>query len=226
MLQLLRQSMIRSWLTCPAEYYQRYELGIEQPFTPALELGTHYHKEVERYHLGKPYDEQLIAPYTEVVQPITGELIEHSFTYIPIHPVFGTKLDIPFTGTIDRVNPSMALTDFKTSSSSWSQTKADKALPDLTGWYPETSGLQATAYCMYWWQEHGEVLPFDFVVLRKDRKKNGDIYPVKTIRTTRSIDNFAMFFDLCEQIITDIQNETEWLCTCINQTHVLEETIK
>jgi hypothetical protein len=222
MLPSLRQSTIRSWLTCRAEFYEKFVLGLPQEFIPVLELGTHYHKEVENYHRGQPYDAALIASYVEAVKPVPGELIEYEFSYIPRHPIFGTELDIPFTGTIDRVNPGEALRDFKTSSSSWSQTKADKALPDLSGWYPDTSGLQATAYCMYWWQEHGELLPFDFVVLRKDTKKDGSIYPVKSVRTVRTVEQFAQFFDLCQQVITDIQTETAWACTCINQRHSLK----
>lgn len=219
MIKQLRQSSLKSFLTCPAQFYERYVLELPEVFSPVLDLGTHYHKEVERYHLGQDHDQKLIEPYIQAVKPVEGELIEHQFEYVMKHPILGTELDIPFTGTIDRVVPNEFLADLKTSSTSWSQTKADKTMPDFSGWFPEMSGLQATAYCYYWWQEHGELLPFDFVIFRKDIKKNGDKYPVKSVRTYRTLEDFAHFYDLCEKVIYDIKHEKDWSCQCQNQEH-------
>lgn len=221
MIETLRQSSLRAWLTCPAEFYEKYILGLADEFNPVLELGTHYHSEVESYHLGRPYDDKLIGVYTEVIKPEPGELVEHSFEFTPLHPIFETALDIPFTGTIDLAIPGKRLQDLKTSSTSWSQTKADKAMPDLSGWYPELSGVQATAYLSYWHQEHGELLPFDFAVIRKDIRKNGQPYPLKLIRTERTLSDFARFHDLCQKVISDIRRERDFTCICRDQKHKL-----
>lgn len=209
-MEALRQSSVKTWLQCRALFYGRYILGLDLDSTdPNLEYGTLFHQNVERYHLGGPYDAELIAAYTEQV-PVNGhahrQWLELPFNFCPRHPVTGQELDIPFTGTIDRVVEHISLYDLKTSRTSWSQKRADE-------------DIQATAYAYYWWQEKGELLPFTFVIVRKDWKPTSRFAPLQMVTTTRTEADFAQFFNLLCTIGREIKSESRYPCSCRDGQH-------
>lgn len=201
----LRQSSIKCWEKCRAQYFAQYILGINLgEYEPALFNGTMVHAEIEKYHLGKMYDETIVAPYAEVIKPVVGEFVEERFEFVPDH--LGEKLPVPVTGIIDRVMPGEALYDLKTSSTSWSQRRADE-------------DLQATLYLYYWYQEHSELLPFTFVIYRKDWKPTSRFDQIQTVTTTRSVKDFDRLWLHMYKTLEDISNEEEWSCACKNQEH-------
>lgn len=205
MLKALSVSKLRCWLTCPADFYDKYILGIEE-YNPDFDFGSRYHKAVEVYHLtGETID--LIKAYTDIVPRDHVVEVEKPFEAILRHPETLEPLPLPFRGIIDAVGVSGALIDLKTSEKSWSQRKADE-------------DLQATAYLYYWWQEHGELPEFNFVVARKHPTPR--IKPLDILTTKRTIQDFANFWLLANKTIKDIQAEETWACRCYNQAHTLE----
>lgn len=220
----LRQSQIKCWLTCRAQYYAQYILGINLgEGDPNMDFGTFVHKQVENYHLGLDYDDHYLAPYMEVYQPEDFTRVELAFKFTPVLPELYNRHNLPavFTGVIDRYWKQDGLHDLKTSQSSYSQTKVDAPLGISSSFGYDGTGLQATAYCYYWWQNRGTLVPFTFDVLRKDTKKNGQAYPLQRVTTTRTVEDFKNFWLLCNTIINDISDETEWACTCKSQVHAV-----
>ena len=197
----LRQSSIRAWEYCPAKYRATYELGLNLgEYDPNLMYGTMVHKMVEEYHLtglGNP----LIDRYTGEYQSRDFVYVEHSFSWDM--PLTG----ITFTGTIDRIREH-DLRDFKTSKVSYSQRRVDE-------------DIQATAYLAYWYDKTGDIVPFGFDVLRKDKRANGAEFPLQVLATTRTREQLKMFELYCEQIAEAISRETEFRCTCRTQEHAV-----
>lgn len=198
---VLRQSSIKCWEYCPAKYRAEYILGLNLgEFDPNLMYGTSVHKLVERYHLKGELAPE-IQRYTDVYPREDYRLIEQGFSQpMPL-------ADATFTGTIDRVRKD-DLRDLKTSKVSYSQNKVD-------------NDIQATSYLWYWWRKTGEIVPFGFDVLRKDKRANGEEFPLQVITTTRTKDQLIDFEYYCAKIVNDISNETEFRCLCRNQEHAI-----
>lgn len=228
--EYLRQSQIKAWLNCPAQYYAQYVLGINLgEHDPNMEYGTYIHKQVEEYHLGHEYDATDLGPYLEVYSPDDFTRVELAFSFTPHLPGSLTGRDnLPayFTGIIDRYWKEDGLHDFKTSQSSYSQNKIDAPLGISTSFGYDGTGLQATAYCYYWWQNRGTLVPFTFDVLRKDRKKKGERYPLQRVTTTRTVEDFKNFWLLCNKLINDISNEEVWPCNCRSRAHAVWSNAK
>lgn len=202
----LRQSSIKAWLDCPARYYASYVLGLDTGSgDPNLTFGTHFHAEVENYHLGKPYDKELLAGYTAQYPIVPGEQVERAFHVMLKHPKTGEELAVPFTGIVDRLTTTEII-DYKTSSVSWSQNRAD-------------ADVQATAYLYWYWQTYGALLPFRFIVYRKDKPHWDAERRVQSITTARIVEDFTAFWLMCNKIIKDIEREERWPCYCRNHEH-------
>lgn len=221
----LRQSSLNAWITCRAKYYGQYVLGLRLgDGDPNLEFGTMLHKQVEHYHQGKPYDVELLKPYTDEFPAVPeDDQCEVPFSVPLIHPGSGQSLPWILTGTIDRINALSGLYDLKTTRYSISQAAIDNP---LVGY-----GLQATTYLYAAWTDQwrlgaGEIKlvdlqpkPMSFIIWRKDLRANGERFPVKTITTTRNFADFADFWELCRRVIAQIEQETVFPCSCRNQEH-------
>lgn len=222
MIASLRYSSLRTYLECPGKFYEQYILGLES-WIPELEYGTMLHAEVEKYHKGEEYSDT-IEPYAEW-HKATGEphgRIEAQFLVPLAHPLSGEDLPVPLSGTMDRITDKR-IYDFKTSSKSWSQSKADAPLGKPDFWGTDYSGMQATAYCYAHWLETGEILPFSYVIFRKDTRANGKPYPVKTVDTTRTLEDFTRFWHICADAIAEILTRTDWPCACATKEHLIME---
>jgi hypothetical protein len=164
------------------------------------------HKQVENYHLGEEYDQEIVAPYAAVV-PVNDNntQVEVSFKFTPVYNDEPLRAEV--TGIIDRMDDT-GLYDLKTSSVSWSQKRADE-------------DLQATMYCYYAYQTYGKLLPFTFVVYRKDWKPTSRFDQIQFVTTTRTPSDFDRLWLLMNKAINDIQAETEWPCHCRNLEHAV-----
>lgn len=189
----LRQSSIKTWLKCPRDYYEKYILELPQAFDINLDFGHRVHAAIENYHKGQPYEAELIKDYTEAYAPDDINESERQFALI-------VTSDIVLTGTIDGINH-QELRDFKTSASSWSQRRADE-------------DLQATAYTWAWYQMTGKLLPFSFIILRKDWLPTSRFKPVQVVTTSRTLDQLRDFELLCQKVAGEIEQEYLWECKC------------
>ena len=215
----LRQSMIKQWYYCKAAYYASYILGVPLGLGEiALDYGTAFHKEVENYHNGQPYDKELLAGYTAVV-PIKAQ-VEVSFEFRPRYK--GDEFPVLLTGTIDRISD-IELSDFKTSSVSYSQAKVDAPLGIQSSWGFDGTGLQATMYLYYWWHTTGKLLPFSFIVYRKDKPNWEPARRIQIVTTTRTLEDFDNFWLFAFKTWEDIQLERDFKCSCKNKEHLIWE---
>lgn len=198
---ILRQSLIRCWEYCPAKYRATYILGLNLgEFDPNLMYGTGVHTLVERYHLKGELTPE-IKRYTDVYAAKDYLQIERAFSwYMPL-------AEVDFTGTIDRVAED-GLHDLKTSKVSYSQNKVD-------------NDIQATAYLAYKHYESNMIVPFTFDILRKDKRANGQEFPLQVITTTRTEAQLIDFQYYCAKVVADIEAETEFRCLCRNQEHAI-----
>lgn len=214
----LRQSSIRSWLKCRAEYFGQYVLGLDLYYAdPALDFGTHFHTQVENYHLGKPYDQGLIAPYVAQYEQADFEAIEEPFSFVPVNPSTGEALRASITGRVDR-RTKTAMHDVKTSRTSYSQAKVDAVTGSQGLWYDGT-GLQPTIYLWQHWQTHGELLPFIFDVYRKDKPQWEPERRLQVITTQRTVDDFERCWLMLNKVIAEIEAETVYPCSCRDEAH-------
>lgn len=205
-MEVLRQSSLKTWQTCRAAFYAEYILGLNLGLgDPNLDFGTYIHLQAENYHKGLPYNAEALAEYISAVPANEADEVERRFEFVPVRPTTGEKLPWNFTGTIDRVYQGQ-LFDLKTSRSSWSQRRADE-------------DLQATAYSYYWWQTYDDIPDFSFTVLRKDKRSNGGRFPLQTVTTHRTLEDFDRFWLFCYATINNIKRETIWPCTCRDQAH-------
>lgn len=206
MTEILTQSQIKTYLECKAKFYNDCVLGLSL-WVPAFEQGTDYHAAVEAYHLHGTTDER-IQPYMDAVAQKDYLSIERPFKMRLAHPESGELLPVYLAGRIDRIAAD-GVHDFKTSSVSWSQARADK-------------DIQATIYLYAMWQSTGELQPFHFDILRKDRRANGEAYPCKAVTTLRDTWHFKSLWLLVQKIVRDMDNETDWSCACPGRIHELE----
>jgi hypothetical protein len=202
----LSQSAIKCWDTCPAKYYAQYVLGVNLGQGDVhMDWGTAFHKEVESYHLGTRYNEELISSYVAQYPRLDGDAVEVGFEFTPRLPATDEALPVTLTGIIDRLSWN-EIRDLKTSSVSWSQRRADE-------------DIQATLYCYFIWQELGELLPFTFMIYRKDWKPTSRFSQIQEVTTTRTVEDFKSFWLMTNKVILDIQSESVFPCTCRNEEH-------
>lgn len=132
----LRQSMVNTYLQCPARFYAIYEEGKEDPGSKFTEMGTAVHAVLEAYYKGEfqrddlteafdywwtKYGPNDFKDYQECL-----DMIRRYFDRNPEDPeVIATELDfnvtvngIPLSGTIDRIDRiderTIRLVDYKT----------------------------------------------------------------------------------------------------------------
>lgn len=132
----LRQSMVNTYLQCPARFYAIYEEGKEEPKNKFTEMGTAVHAVLEAYYKGEFKREDLnqafdywwtkygpndFKDYQECL-----DMIRRYFERNPDDPdVIAVELDfnvtvngVPISGTIDRIDRiderTIRLVDYKT----------------------------------------------------------------------------------------------------------------
>lgn len=132
----LRQSMVNTYLQCPARFYAIYEEGKEEPKNKFTEMGTAVHAVLEAYYKGEFKREDLnqafdywwtkygpndFKDYQECL-----DMVRRYFERNPEDPdVIAVELDfnvtvngVPISGTIDRVDRiderTIRLVDYKT----------------------------------------------------------------------------------------------------------------
>jgi len=212
-------SKLNTWEFCRGAFYEQYILGLNV-YNPDFDFGKRYHKEVERYHLGEPYDAEFISHYTgtcdctdKLSHPsypanYFGEPAQVEIKYIHTftHPMTRKELRLPFSMILDGIRDE-DLDDLKTSKIAWNQNMVD-------------ANKQATVYTYAYWQKFGEIRPFKFNVVRKN--PGPKTKPIDEWTTIRTVEDFANFFDEAERVIYDIQSATEYPCTCRNQAHALK----
>lgn len=205
----LRQSSIKAWLQCRAQYYAQYILNIPLGLGDIhLSFGSQYHLEVEHYHRGEDYNAELIAGYISHFEP-EGEP-EVPFTF---------KIgDVRFQGIVDLLLPEETR-DLKTSSSSYSQSKVDHVLGTRSPWGYDGTGLQATAYTYWRYINEGSILPFTFVIYRKDKPLWPAERRIQWVSTYRSERDMKIFEQFVINIAGEIEQETAFTCTCANKEH-------
>lgn len=205
MLKYLRQSMLSVYEYCPALFYQEYILELK-PYQPHFDFGTQLHSAIENYHRGKSYNPLLVQDYSVRFPVDFFDELEVPFETQFKHPFTGETLIMPVRGRMDAIRRSDGLYDFKSSKSSWSQAKADNS-------------VQATTYLYHHWQETGELVPFYFVVIRKDRERARK--PIDVLTTHRTVDDFAALWLRYFKLATDIEQRLEWRCRCRYAQHEL-----
>lgn len=205
----LRQSSIKSWLYCRAQYYAQYVLGVPLGLGNLnLEFGTMFHSEVENYHRGKAYNEDLISGYIKHYEPVGDPEVSFEF-----------KIDdIRFTGMVDLMLPDETR-DLKTSSTSYSQTKIDHVLGATTTFGYDGTGLQATAYTYWRYLQEGNIYPFTFVIYRKDKPLWTPERRIQQVTTTRTEQDMHIFEQFVRNIASQIEQETEYICSCNDKEH-------
>jgi hypothetical protein len=245
MLKAISQSKLKGWEYCRAGFYMQYVLGLDA-YNPNFEGGTEYHKSVELYHRGlesdfrrdrygnvlldannEPVgtdvrDDELIKHYTgacdctgklehptvaagEVLTAKDGHpMVEERISIILKHPETGRPLPLPLSMVIDRVVSMKKLDDLKTSKAAWNQNQVD-------------TDIQATLYLYAWWQKFNVLADFGFTVVRKNP---GPKTPaVATFTTSRTVQDFAVAWEWANNIITEINEATEYPCTCWDGAH-------
>lgn len=232
-LKTISQSKLKSFEYCPAAFLIQYVLGLNA-YNPHFDMGTKYHKSVELYHKGLAHaprtdhrgnplpgedvrDDELIRHYTgacdcggklnhPIVQadevltaPDGHKMVEERIMGVELaHPLTGELLP-PLTLVIDRVVSMGVLSDLKTSAVAWNQARADV-------------DIQATLYLFTWWQLYKIPGDFEFVVVRKNP---GPRTPaVARFTTTRTVEDFCAAWDWAAGVIKNINDATEWPCTC------------
>ena len=127
--------------------------------------------------------------YLRIVHGISPEGVSEGYFKVNwTDPITGEKLELPITGIIDRRVKSGQLIDFKTSSKSYKQKKADEL-------------DQATIYSY-----SGEILfgdpvkEFAYIVFVKKRKN-----PIQVVKTKRSKQDYSLMFKEMKSIIKSIK---------------------
>lgn len=244
MLKTISQSKLKSWEYCRAGYYIQYVLGLDG-YNPHFEGGHEYHKSVELYHRGLKEDwqrdrygevilsngepigvdtrddelikhyagacdcsEKLAHPSVKASEALTAPdghiMVEERMSIVLEHPYTHERLPVSLSMVIDRVVNMNKLDDLKTSISAWNQPKVDE-------------DIQATLYLYAWWQTYTILAEFGFTVVRKSP---GPRTPaLATFTTTRTTDDFARTWDWVAGIITEINEATQFPCTCRDYAH-------
>ena len=105
-------------------------------------------------------------------------------------PSTGEILDVFVSGRYDRVTKNHQLIDFKTSSKSYSQDKAD-------------SENQPSVYCFsYFLQEKIEPKEFIYIVFVKGRKD-----PLQVIKTKRTKEEYSLMFKIASLVLKGIKGK-------------------
>ena len=146
----LRQSMVNTYLQCPARFYAIYEEGKEEPKNKFAEMGTAVHAVLEAYYKGEFKREDLdqafdywwtkcgpndFKDYQECL-----DMVRRYFERNPDDPdVIAVELDfnvtvngVPISGTIDRVDRiderTIRLVDYKTNQMPFSRDELEGSI--------------------------------------------------------------------------------------------------
>lgn len=146
----LRQSMVNTYLQCPARFYAIYEEGKEEPKNKFTEMGTAVHAVLEAYYKGEFKREDLnqafdywwtkygpndFKDYQECL-----DMIRRYFERNPDDPdVIAVELDfnvtvngVPISGTIDRIDRidehTIRLVDYKTNQMPFSRDDLEESI--------------------------------------------------------------------------------------------------
>lgn len=218
----LSPSRLSSYDWCPAQYHERYVLGLADPPAPERLFGVAVHAGLEAHFLGadNPIAQYLerwdmalqeMREYDEAVLPAGSalrargiELIEEvrklGLEGVPeLHALFTFPgVSLPFVGYIDLVTPGH-LYDFKTTRSGWTQQKADAQI-----WQP---AIYSAAY-----DWHKAMIPrFTYIVLPRIPG------PVQLLDGSRTGQQICDAFTLAQQRLQSI-DAGEFGCTCGQHT--------
>lgn len=218
----LSPSRLSAYDWCPAQYYERYVLGLVEPPAPERLFGVAVHAGLEAHFNGeanpiavylerwdmavreiRDFDEALL-PTGQILRTRGIELVEEvrklGLEGTPeLHALFtfpGVRL--PFVGYIDLVTPGH-LYDFKTTRSGWTQQKADAQI-----WQP---AIYSAAY-----DWHKSMIPrFTYIVLPRIPG------PVQLLDGSRTGQQICDAFKLAQQRLEAI-DAGEFDCRCGQHT--------
>jgi len=176
-------SSMQMYANCPLMWYYKYVAGLEQMQTPALLIGSSYHRCLELHHSNQQESiktemkEKLLSKYPEKEELKTLGIVLSLYRKYAENEIKGNIqdleynfklsvdwLDIPLYGFIDRVDEDKII-EYKTSSFD----------------YPETGTIQSKIYCYVIWKLKGKLLPVYFSVINKN-KAHRSTYKIQYIK--------------------------------------------
>jgi hypothetical protein len=170
-------SLFEAYQKCSKIVFFEKICQIEKEPRDYFEHGSKVHEEVDKYHKGQKFDEELIKRYTEVIPKDYYTHTEdwiNAFIHNPSNKA--EKIETEFCGKLDGRGKDF-IADLKTMGGSISQKTADEM-------------GQITLYLYMDWINTGEIKKFRILNHRKDRNSKGELFPLQIIDTTRTIEDF------------------------------------
>lgn len=186
-------SMMTLWEQCRECWKYKYVMHLEGETPAYFEDGREYHDNVDNYHTGRPYNAELIKPYTTVF-PVefrkqsevwVEDLNGGKPVYLVGEEMFRAKvLPLPFKGKIDGINDE-CITDLKYMKGRINQKQAD-------------SNDQATFYIWAYYVLTGKLMPFWYTMVDKVTNRVG------LVKTTRTLKDFDTAFERAMRFIDEV----------------------
>lgn len=210
MIKTLSATSLKTYETCPFQFYYTYILKLRQLPNDAFKIGTAFHKCLELFHKGVTVDKIMEKMFTELVvdktkaelemyglirkmldkyvsNPVLDENIENEYQFsIPIKGI-----PVPLFGYIDRITDK-GIVEYKTSSFDYD--------------FKDIDTIQTRSYSYAYWRKYQSIPLVKFIIFNK-KKINKKDYKPQVMEITLPETELTIFEDKCRDIYNKINNK-------------------